>query len=326
MEASRKAAAAAEEIGLPEIEGSEKQVGWAEVLRLAKLKQFEEAQQRGVFKPTPGQEAKVAEVLTAIRGQKAASFWIDNRENSPLSITVEFVRTYKAPAEREMEKDAAAEATVRPERVLSETVAEIRPFEDRIEVYFPERRDDFRQLIKRELHYVWAEKCWLRKLTVFTGDPVDRVAEVGHRILAAGFPIRIFDDGLRQKAVSGGFEPEGDRWVSRLIEAPYKDWFSIRWFRGDYYAEAKRLPASRYRKPSIAVPKEHFEEILDFAQVHDFKLTPGALELAEEARAARDAALKVTLAPVEKKPQAKQIERPALHVPETIEIPNEFKD
>jgi hypothetical protein len=325
-EASERAAKAAEEAGLPELGGTEKQVRWAEVLRLAKLKEFDEAQARGVFRPAPGKEAEVAELLASVKGQTGATFWIDNRDNSPLSIMSEFLKAYKPVAEREIEKDAAAEATVRPDKVLSETIAEVRCFDDRVEVHFPERRDDFWSLIKKELHYAWAEKCWVRKIGIFTGAAADRAAETGHRILSAGFPVRIFDDAIRQKAISGEFVRECDRWVSRSAEGPYKDWFSIRWWNGDFYAEAKRLTASRYAKPAIVVPGQHFEEMLDFAQVHGFSLTPGAAALAEEARTAKEAALKVAVKPVEKQARGKAAVRPVLEAPKAVEVPSEFKD
>jgi hypothetical protein len=112
-------------------------------------------------------------------------------------------------------------------------------------------------------------------------------------------------------------------------DGKYSGWFAIEWWpsAGDFYREAKRLAASRYDKPSVVVPAEQFVEVLGFAEVHGFELSPGAAKLVEKARAAKEAALTVK---VEKKPAPEKTKDPSkaptLEVPEAVDIQDDLKD
>ncbi len=338
LEASTKAAKASEEAGLPELEGTEKQIKWAEVLRVSKLKWIDEdIAEEGIDEyaaywddedePPIGAD-QIHQAIVEIKGQKAASFWIDRRDRAPRKIIREFLTRPKAPdrAERALEKEAAEESTVRPGNTVSETVAEIRVLPGKIEIRFSERRDDFRKLIKKDLRYSWAETHWLRKIGLMTGTVQDRAAEAANKILAAGFPVRVFDATIRTKAVEGDYIPECYLWILRRSKGVFDGWFSIQWRTGDFYKAAKRLPGARYDSPAVVVPREHFEEVLDFAKIHGFQLTPGAIDLVEEARAAKGAALKVGDIHTPKSPEKPTGERANLEIPQTVEIPDELKD
>jgi len=325
VEASEEAAAEAEASGLPELTGTEKQIRWAEVIRLDLIKKIDEAVRR--WNVSPG--SVIEHAVTGVKGQKSASYWIEHRYDSAREVLEAFARLNppRKPEEKALEEDAAAEATVRPERIVSETVAEIRPYDDRIAIHFPEKREDFWKLIKHDLEYQWSGNCWVRKIGLRTGSVADRAAEAGHRILAAGFPIRIFDESIRNRAVSGDYEPESRKWILVKTEGDLAGRFLIFWAResGDYYAAARRLPASRYVKPYVVVPAEHWAEVLDFAGVHGFTVSPGAAALAEKTRAAKDAMLTVSVDPVEKE-KPKSSKRPTLEVPDEVEIPDDLKD
>lgn len=338
-----KAAAEAVEIGLPELTGSEKQIGWAETIRLGAVERFDAFL---VQLKEDGERAKqdvseqvdlareIMEHILATRTQ--ASWWIDNRGVSTSDLALQLLleknieSTKKAKAEAAPAAlEAKAEATVRPESPVTETVAEIRTLETAVEVDFPEKRDDFREIVKA-LGYRWTGNCWQRKLVKTNGDPQDRAAEAGHKLLAAGFPIRIYDEQVRQKAISGGYEPEQTRWIYRRLDgAPeYPGWFAINWGRtDDFYEAARKLKGSRWSKPSVVVPPEQFEQVLDFAQMYGFSLTETARDLAEEARQAKEAALVVKVEPVQGAASvAPGSKPPALEVPEKVEVDDEFKD
>lgn len=339
-----KAAADAVEIGLPELTGSEKQIGWAGTIRLGAVERFdaflvrlkedgERAEQDVSEQVDLARE--IMEHILATRIQ--ASWWIDNRGVSTSDLALQLLleknieSTKKAKAEAAPAAiEAKAEATVRPENTVTETVAEIRILESAVEVDFPEKRDDFRELVKFKLSMRWAGNCWQRKLVKTNGIPQDRAAEAGHKLLAAGFPIRIYDEQARQKAISGSYEPEQTRWIyRRLDDAPeYPGWFAINWGRtDDFYEAARKLKGSRWSKPSVVVPPEQFEQVLDFAGMYNFSLTEAAQELAEEARQAKEAALVVKVEPVQGvAPVAPGSKPPALEVPEKVEVDDEFKD
>lgn len=358
----------AKNAGWAELAGTPKQQLWAATIRKQKLEAIQGAAEgktdsyhwsphtliAGVHPQTLGQLAAEAEgpydpakVLRALlateRMQRAVVFleqrdqahwWIDRRDMPASSLLMEAYKSIpeQAPSREqvELEHDVLLESTVRPQAPLTETVATVRVVAGKLEIHFPERHEKFRSIMRDTLHMVWSDTCWARTLGLFAGAPDDRVAEAGHRLLAAGFIIRIHDPLAREAAIQGTFAPEQRRWVARVTQkGPTLDWFLIRWGREeDFYSAAKALPRSRYERPNVVVPPEFFEEVLDFAEVHGFSVSKGAREIAEQARARRDATL---VANVTAKPAAGQVpppdgKPPRLDVPETVEIPDDLRD
>lgn len=331
-EANREAAEAAKELGLPELVGTEKQVAWASTIRKEKLDGIERH-----F----AQTVRMGDVISArlqaaahrIRQKTEASYWIDRRNSHYIYLLERecdaIEKECKQPAQ-EIIIDAQAEATIRPENPVTETVAEIRVLTDAVEITFPEKREAFREIAKGQLKMEWAGSFWRRKLIERNGTPQDRAAEAGHRLLAAGFIVRIYDERVRAKAISGQYEPECTRWILRRDDdRPYGGWLVISWDRqrDDFYGAAKRIRGSRWSRPSIVVPPENYEEVLDFAERYGFKVSAKAQGVIDTARRVRGAALVVN---VETPPEAEAIvatgKPPVLDIPENVGIADEFRD
>lgn len=184
--------------------------------------------------------------------------------------------------------------TARPPAVVAESVAVIEIDPPTLRVTFPEKRDGFRAVVKR-FDFVWRPPSWVRVV------PVDalphRAAELARALLEAGFIVRA-DAGIIQAAISGTFTPEPRRWLS-VGKGEYAGWFYLGWKRDqDCYELARTLPGSRYDSPGVVVPAEHYETILDFAGLYGFVVTPAAQRLADAARAEREQAIVVQLAPM----------------------------
>jgi hypothetical protein len=361
-DASAQAAAAAEENGFPRLQGTEKQIAWAETIRrdrLNRLRVIEEAieEARKIPDQPAGALDVMADAIIAIKGQDSAHWWIEHRDSSLFSDTYDFQiwllggsqYAKLSPAEMvararqhfgglprpvdetppaEIIADAKAEATVRPESSRTETVAEIAIDGNAIKVTFPEKREDFRQLIRFELGFAWADTHWRRALGKTAGTPADRAAEVGHRLLAAGFIIRIYDPAIRASSVAGDYAPERTRWVMARTSGRYAGHFSISWGKNDdFYAVAKKLPRAVYNEKTVIVPAEFFEEILDFAQRHDFELSDGAQKLVAQARANKEAAMIAKVKPTPKREKmVADTAPPKLDVPENPEIDDDLRD
>ena len=56
-----------------------------------------------------------------------------------------------------------------PESQITDTVADIRVQADRVTIEFPEKREDFRELVKLQLGYTWTGSSWQRRITQFNG-------------------------------------------------------------------------------------------------------------------------------------------------------------
>ena len=343
QEENEKASAVNEASGLPVLSGSEKQIAWAETIRASKIEQINKflsdsynldcLKKRADRRKIVDADKKIDMAIISIKSKTSASWWIDSRDFSAESFIVEELNVVNLPeeqakieAQKATEADVKAEATVRPEHPVTETVAEITCTQDTVKISFPEKNDTFRELVKTKLCYSWDSPCWIRKISMTDGDMQDRAAETGHKLLANGFCIRIIDRGLRQKAISGEYVPECKKWITSLVSYPEK---LVIWWKkeaGDYYTRAKRIPGARWISPSMKVPVEQYEEVLGFAEVHGFKVSAGAQKLIEQAKKAREESLTVNIKPV---PESKLFDTgnpPILEVPEGVMVDDEFKD
>lgn len=343
--------------GLPSLTGSEKQVAWAETIRAEMVQKIEQAMENLMKRLTsladPARAGHLEraesvardegfesfadfvdcskEAADAIMGTTSAHWWIESRNNSVVVMLQDGARGVAKARKDAIPSalDAKAEATVRPESPLTETVAEIRIQEKSVEIVFPEKREDFWEIVKKQLGYTWSGSAWKRALGVTTGTPAERAAEAGNRLLTAGFIVRIFDPAIRQAAIDGRYEQECHRWISRKGDDNSR--FMIRWDERDerLYSAARKIKGSTYDSAAkaVMVRSEHFDEVLDFAQMYEFSLTPGAREIVDQARAVRDAALIATPARVEDHRPPTPGEKPRkLKVPENVEIADELKD
>jgi hypothetical protein len=210
----QKDAEVAAQAGLPVLQGTEKQIAWAETIRLDrldKLRAVEEAVEkaRATHDKVPSGAIDVmSEAIAALKSQDSAHWWIEHRSADLFTNTRDFQvwllggsqYAKLSPAEQvararhhfgglakpsaavetapaEVVADAKAEATVRPESPRTETIAEITIDGTALKVHFPEKREDFRQLIRFELGFTWADTHWRRTLTAMSGSPADRAAE-----------------------------------------------------------------------------------------------------------------------------------------------------
>lgn len=330
LQASREAenAKAAEaNQALPKLQGSEKQIAWAETIRRQHLDVVEESisiitgfatydkarQAIATSSLLPKMLindtviafhvsnedsgfAQLKSILFAIKEvlseQVKSSWWIDGRNASSSwilgQLKEQIAKRLVSPVtteQEELERDVLAEATVYPSDPVSKVVAVVSGTEKVVTISYPEKNESLRQLAKR-LDFQWVDGCWMLKLNATHGQPTERLAESAHTLLAAGFPVMVLDDDARAKAISGEFEPRWPRWISRVISGKFTGMLLIRsGVNDDLVAEIRSLPGAKrdYYKPDTwyARPCE-WQALRDFAQLHDFRITPAAeLALAE---------------------------------------------
>ncbi len=193
---------------------------------------------------------------------------------------------------------------LRPATPVTPTVAKLSANGKTISVVFPEIVEKFNKRVK-EMGYHWSRPAWIREINARAGTVEDRLVELACELLALGFIVELQSESLTERVQHSEYEPEHTRWITRYTAGKYTDWFCVQWSRReDYYANAKRLRGARYAPPNVAVPATSFEEVLDFAEQHDFRLSPGAQELAAQARTQFEQA--VIVAPEPRKHSAPQ--------------------
>ena len=83
------------------------------------------------------------------------------------------------------------------------------------------------------------------------------------------------------------YQPLHPRWVTVSGKR-----FHLRWGReDDLYTQAKRLPGSKYQAPCVTVPLAEWQEVTGFAEIHDLRLAPSAVQAIEAMQEARLKAL-----------------------------------
>lgn len=173
---------------------------------------------------------------------------------------------------------------IRPVSPKSETVARLRLHDNLLQVEFPEKRDDFRSLVK-SMDCQWNQPYWQREIGALAGDPADRLVETGHKLLTAGFVVAVETEEIRQAITVGQFAPEIRRWVLVVKSGEHVNWFALKWSRADdLYDRAMRLTGARYSSPYVIVPPEHYDEVEDFAEVHKMELSAAALTLVNKVK------------------------------------------
>ena len=254
-EESRKAAEAAKEIGLIALKGSEKQIAWAEKIRMKIVEEIDSYQ----INLKSDNTIKLVEAIKQwVLKNDEARFWIDNRDLIEIPVAY-MIRNLKREFEKNIVEEKPETEIVEPEEKKHVVVCKVEYTDKKVTV--SSKYDPEMPKIVKDAGFKWDGNTWNKEIGVTTGDPEDRAAEIANKLLVAGFPIEI-DQAIRDKAVSGTYEPEWKRWVSS-IDGQIK-------IRGD--VDTKGIPGI---KRGIA-PVESYEAIEEFARLHDYRFTPGA--------------------------------------------------
>lgn len=321
---NKRAVAEAAEYGLPELTGSEKQVAWANTLRqqwIAEAESYIEGYEE--LSAKPGKEEEVRKIIAGMKKAKedrllsetSARFWIDGRESSAsryLKDAGQKALREVVEVPQEVRQQALEEMVIRPSEPITGLVTDIRVMDNLVSAKHPEKNEDFRLLL-RGLRFDWSNDHWERKTNEVVGGSLDRASELAIKLLAAGFPIRVYSEELQRKILAGEFAPECDRWV--MI---HEKGFRVYWRREeDFYNAAKRLPGAQWLSgmSSMYVPKEAFREIQDFADRYAFKITEKAQARLIEAQQAFESAMVADVTV----PEREELPQPG-DVPEKLEV------
>lgn len=299
----------AEDAGLPELEGSEKQIRWALEIRASKIKYTEESIPELVSmidnkKPALDEvhplvsrifylvnEMKkigvdialmcVDDAFDELKNIKSAHWWIDHREDDMAIILAE--KVLKMVKETQSITPAATEAqeeekahVLHPEDQKSDTIVEIHTDEQK--VITKSSYDKLLVSVMREEGLRWnpSRKTW--ELKIYECEsPQDGAAQVGNALLRAGFPVLIRDPEMREKAVAANFTPVQDKWVDRYDD----DHLILRFGKKthDLYNAARTIKGFKLLNRQYILPASSAEEIRDFASMMDFSITGAAEEV-----------------------------------------------
>ena len=274
-EEAAEAAKMAEEIGLPALEGSTKQIQWAESIRADLYKdwqEYEDSRRQRFERGRLTQEQLDNVIITSkyIFGQTSASWWIDHKGYEARAM-YGFCHE-KAETEARLQEEPKSEpaAIIEPENKTHETVCTVSITEQAITV--KSAYDPAMPPIVKALGYKWDGTLWGKPLSYKTEDPVDRAAEIANKLLTAGFPV-VMPEEAKEKAIAGTYSPEWQRWVSWRTD---KKCFEV---SGD--VRLTGLPGAKGQ----LVPLDSYDAVEEFARIHDYRLSPGAKQAIAERKA-----------------------------------------
>lgn len=303
---------------LPELNGTEKQVKWANGLRdkwIVSMKdKFDDIRRRWTKKRWRDESEKelfsvaleVVEPHLAdfVKAKTSARWWIDSRYDEKETSIKEIEQWVMTEMKTEEEKQAEAEAeaerramdeemTVRPERLNFDGIVNLSVDEENRVIRAEYGKDDaFREIVK-DLGYRWREYAW-KKSFIALDSLTDREGELGNRLLADGFAVRFATEEGKAKAISGEFSDEVVRFVY-LID----DQFKLYWEYGNdrMYREAKSLRTAKWDsgKGRMSVKRSAFAEVEDFAEINGFVMSPKAKQAVKEEREKLDGATVVSV-------------------------------
>ncbi len=300
---NKEAAEKAKEMELPELQGTEKQVVWANTIRQQLIEKFNNEIDGLDDKSLKMELFKILDYM--LQNKTNASWYINNRYTLFTFLLEDLekeIPTEEEIKEKDLETQIKIESTVYPENKVTNAVVEIKVLDDTIKVYF-EKNNDFIKIVK-DLGYKW-NGVWKREINYTNGTVEDRAAELGNKLLNEGFPICILDEEIRRKAIEGDYEEECTRWIYIRKEGKYKGWLVIKWqgYNNRLYNVARKLPGSKWDS-GVVVRIEHIDEVQEFAELYGFRFSKGAIKAIERYKESLKLAEVVT--PVEVKENEKK--------------------
>ncbi len=299
-EAEKVAAEKTVEMDLPALTGTEKQVAWANTIRIDLIESFMKMieNNKNIYMYCNSNDERIPNVTKEelidlidyiAKEYTSAKFWIDSRTSFEFTAGDILLKLRKQESEK-LPEDVAVDQE-REKESLTVTAAEKKKSGVVILDYHPAgtiitaeyvKDDDFRRVIK-DKNFRWnPEKYrWEKEITEYTGTMDDRIADTGSTLLAAGFTVQFPNAEIKDKAISANFEIENDRWVKYDTKS---EMLAIAWKnRSDtLYESSRKLPGAKWSNGSMKVSIGFYREVEDFAETMRFSISKKAREKIEE--------------------------------------------
>ena len=300
-EENAKAMEAAKEMGYPDLVGTEKQVAWASTIRAAVMNELREhCLNPKILERHPEAQIIFDGLKDILTHHTLAGWWIENMRDENYIGIVSHLRISDMEAMKQLEAVAKGEtapakvedqqqpkpepkpAVVRPEAVPENRKhsgsVDIRMADGKVVALY-DKDEAFREIVKG-MGFVWGNG-WVRTPSEMAGTAENIIAELGSRLLNAGFAVRFDSEELMGKAVAGDYQPMCRRWV----KYGGQDHFTVIWSKSDdLYKEARTLPGAKYNSASggMDIPNRSWAALKDFAEKRGLRITMKAQKILDE--------------------------------------------
>lgn len=149
--------------------------------------------------------------------------------------------------------------------------------------------DNLRKLYKENGYswnydeYRWEYPCVKER----DGEAEDRAAELANAVLLKGYPVKIVDESIKEKAINATFKPRSLRWII-ASKKEKEEWcltILLEPNNEELYQAARALPYSQWNKSykGVSVNPQFFKEVSEFADIYGYQFSKGAIELMQNA-------------------------------------------
>ena len=289
------------EYDLPKLNGSEKQIKWAETLRFNIISQIENNDGLDSFR-VGGYEYKnnfdeiKMKVLDYIYTKEESSFWISNRNVPSIFLIYNLhkeILNEDCVIEKSLQNDFETERIISNENPITSTIAKITNTENVVRIEFTERNDIFKNVVKNK-KYKWNSNdfCWERTFPIYLLPIEDRISEIALLLIKNCISVCVYDNNAYNKVKNNEFELECSRWV--IYDNIY-NCFIIKFNIEDkLYDVIKRIKGNKYiNSTTFQFNKEYFNEVIEFADCYGFKFSKKALDLINVAKEMKEKSIKL---------------------------------
>lgn len=303
----------AQEMGLPELKGTPKQIAYGNTCRINLLKTFEQFEREimdGLEKyrgheryPKLQEMCNTANAIMEYIPTITDAAWFINARISTADV-VQFVRSFEREypnryekiinqmhnlTKKDMEEEVIQESIIKPENICHDGIVSIQYDGDHKICITGGWSRELKDLM-RKLRYTWAtgDRTFYRNVNSRSGSISDRIAEAGSHLLESGYVISVQGNEAYAKIKKGVYEPEWHRWVDinkngqLTIVFDYNDDEAYHIMRETLGREVHKDDGQWVISPA------HYMSIDELVKLHDFKITDEASSAIENVRKSVD--------------------------------------
>lgn len=289
-----QAKAWAKEKGLPDLEGTEKQIAWAEVIRKRLFEDLEECKKKDQeeiekLKTNPSEKLRkewieneieclnirlqaADEIKEKWTKQSQSRLWIDGRNTTANWEVMSLCRPIRKRRKEDLESKVYENSGA--EDVEIRLYTEPKKEEVKIVSDFNAKKN---QILKRMgFKFSARGEYWYRYPSPAMPTLSDIAATTANELVKAGFIVRVFDHDVMNLLDTESFKPFNPR------ELTCTEYMFVLQVDDELKETALSLPGAREIKGKISIPAKYRAEVDDFAHVYGFAISEEAQALIDE--------------------------------------------
>lgn len=282
--------------------GTEKQIKWANSLRVEFTKIFDDWCDRRFFigddsktvvgfydpKTYEPQRFTLNEFQEAwqdgINRHTDPLFWIDHRDrlghNQPFKELLEdFCKEFNF--KKSTDNCMSERVIIKPDNPTKKDVVNVtRSYDGDSICAIYQKDNDFRTIMK-DHDFKWENGYWSKKITDYTGDADNLAASIGNALLSSGFTVQFENQHQADMALTGDFIFDNGRHIS-YYSTDKEFWIGWTKYDSDLYYASIKIPGAHWSGSLTCVPVESYKDVKTFAEVYNFIFSPEAKDIIEE--------------------------------------------